>query len=242
VTDPRDHAEYVEWDAAYVLGSLSPVERREYEAHLETCDRCRAAVAELSGLPGLLGRVAPERAFSLLDPEEQGGAVVIPLPAPGESTAREPRTSRSRRPRLRPRRWMVLGGIAAAILVAGAIAVPVTIAAQPHPTVAVALAPTTTSPLTAQVQLTSVSWGTKIDMRCGYGTENSWSDPDDEGDWSYSLWIIDRAGRASELSSWKATAGSQVRLTAATALPVGQIARIEVRSASTNDVLLAKRL
>jgi anti-sigma-K factor RskA len=234
VTDPRDHAEYQEWDAAYVLGSLSPVERREYEAHLETCDRCRMAVAELSGLPGLLGRVAPERAFSLLDPADERDAVVIPLPAPDDRTTRAERR--------RPRRWVVIGGIAAAILVAGAIAVPVTIAAQPHPTVAVALAPTTTSPLTAQVQLTGVTWGTRIDMRCGYGTESTWGDPADEGDWSYSLWVIDRSGKASELSTWKATAGSQVKLTAATALSVGQIARIEVRSASTNDVLLAKRL
>ena len=46
---------YATWDAAYVLGSLSSTERREFEAHLQTCDRCRAAVAELSGMPALLG-------------------------------------------------------------------------------------------------------------------------------------------------------------------------------------------
>ncbi|MDT5019219.1 MAG: hypothetical protein QOD39_5379, partial [Mycobacterium sp.] len=28
---------YATWDAAYVLGSLSDDERREYEAHLATC-------------------------------------------------------------------------------------------------------------------------------------------------------------------------------------------------------------
>ena len=50
-----DGDRYATWDAAYVLGSLSSAERREYEAHLETCDRCRAAVAELSGMPALLG-------------------------------------------------------------------------------------------------------------------------------------------------------------------------------------------
>ena len=42
------------WDAAYVLGSLSSNERREYEAHLDVCDSCRAAVADLSGMPALL--------------------------------------------------------------------------------------------------------------------------------------------------------------------------------------------
>ena len=49
-----DGDRYATWDAAYVLGSLSSIERREYEAHLETCDRCRAAVADISGMPALL--------------------------------------------------------------------------------------------------------------------------------------------------------------------------------------------
>src|SRR3981189_1348475 len=48
-----DGHRYATWDAAYVLGSLSSAERREYEAHLETCDRCRSAVAEIRGIPAL---------------------------------------------------------------------------------------------------------------------------------------------------------------------------------------------
>ena len=35
---------YAMWDAAYVLGSLSSAERREYEAHLVTCRQCRSLV------------------------------------------------------------------------------------------------------------------------------------------------------------------------------------------------------
>lgn len=58
---------YVTWDAAYVLGSLSSEERRAYEAHLKTCASCRAAVAELSGIPALLGKIGPD-AFTDLDP------------------------------------------------------------------------------------------------------------------------------------------------------------------------------
>jgi anti-sigma factor RsiW len=52
--DLLDGDRYVTWDAAYVLGSLTSNERREYEAHLETCKRCRAAVGEISGIPALL--------------------------------------------------------------------------------------------------------------------------------------------------------------------------------------------
>ena len=52
-----DDDRYATWDAAYVLGSLSSDERREYEAHLSTCPRCSAAVAELSEIPPLLAKL-----------------------------------------------------------------------------------------------------------------------------------------------------------------------------------------
>ena len=79
-------------------------------------------------------------------------------------------------------------------------------------------------------------------MHCAYADGGSWGDPEDEGDWSYALWVVDTAGTASEVSTWKATSGSQVRLTAGTALAIGQISAIEVRSVATGDVLLTERL
>jgi Putative zinc-finger len=54
VGDSDDHAL---WDAAYVLGSLSGADRREFEAHLSRCPSCRESVSELSGMPALLARV-----------------------------------------------------------------------------------------------------------------------------------------------------------------------------------------
>lgn len=45
---------YVMWDAAYVLGSLSADDRREFEGHLGGCTVCRKAVVELSDMPALL--------------------------------------------------------------------------------------------------------------------------------------------------------------------------------------------
>jgi carotenoid cleavage dioxygenase-like enzyme len=47
-------SDYAVWDAAYVLGSLSDSDRREYEAHLEGCVECRAAVTELAAVSPLL--------------------------------------------------------------------------------------------------------------------------------------------------------------------------------------------
>jgi len=57
VAGPRGHDgdQYAQWDAAYVLGSLSELDRREFDAHLEECwGRGRDAVAELSAMPALL--------------------------------------------------------------------------------------------------------------------------------------------------------------------------------------------
>jgi hypothetical protein len=74
----QDGDKYAHWDAAYVLGSLSEMDRREFDAHMEKCQTCWNAVAELSGLPALL---------SLLDRDEVADeddpiAVRPPLPQP----------------------------------------------------------------------------------------------------------------------------------------------------------------
>ncbi|MGC1738780.1 AAA family ATPase, partial [Mycobacterium sp.] len=80
VAGPRgqDGDKYAEWDAAYVLGSLSEMDKREFEAHLDECRSCWDAVTELSGMPALL---------SLLDlddiaDEDDPIAVRPPLPQP----------------------------------------------------------------------------------------------------------------------------------------------------------------
>ncbi len=57
-----DH-EYGMWDAAYVLGSLSESDYREFETHLDNCPLCQDAVSELSEMPAVL---------SLLDQEDFG--------------------------------------------------------------------------------------------------------------------------------------------------------------------------
>ena len=49
--DLAGHDEYAMWDAAYVLGSLSATDRREFEAQLADCPLCRSAVGELGGMP-----------------------------------------------------------------------------------------------------------------------------------------------------------------------------------------------
>ena len=50
----HDGDKYAEWDAAYVLGALSEMDRHEFDAHLDECPACREGVTELSGVPTLL--------------------------------------------------------------------------------------------------------------------------------------------------------------------------------------------
>src|SRR3954454_19926106 len=68
VHKPSTDCPYELWDGAYVLGSLSPAERREFEAHLDGCRTCSRSLRDLAGLPGLLGRIGPE-VFEESEPE-----------------------------------------------------------------------------------------------------------------------------------------------------------------------------
>jgi hypothetical protein len=232
----KGHAHYAEWDAAYVLGSLSPADRREFETHLEGCERCRESVAELSGLPGLLGRLDAERGFELLDPPDAASGEA-PTPLPADLVARIQGRVAARR-RLRNG---VLIGLAAAAVVASAIVIPVSIAAAPHPApgIALALGQVVSSPLTADVHLTSVGWGTKVDMTCHYGPASGSYAPTRK---SYALWVVSTDGTSSELSSWSAASNSTVKLSAGTSVPVDDIASLQVRSVTDGRVLLESDL
>lgn len=232
-----DHARFAEWDAAYVLGALSPAERREFEDHLDECTKCRAAVTELSALPGLLGRIDDARAFALLedaDPDAGGGAQPSP---PADLVARI--QDRERRDRIR-RRIGMGGALVAAAAIAAVLALVLPPALSPavQPSFAAELTPTDPSiPVDAHIALTSVAWGTRIEMDCGYDP----APPSADGGYApveYALWIVDRDGTESPLSTWTATAGGRVSITAGTALALRDIATVEVRSGTGVQVLL----
>src|SRR4051794_5355249 len=106
---------YEEWDAAYVLGALSPAERREYETHLRDCERCSAAVADLAAVPPLLARVPASEALALLE-EDRPEPEPIPDPLPHLLAA--VRTRRRRR-----RFWLAGVGVALAAAVTAVLLV-----------------------------------------------------------------------------------------------------------------------
>ena len=112
--DLLDGDRYVTWDAAYVLGSLTSNERREYEAHLETCERCRAAVGEISGIPALLAMLDLEDVRAL---DEEAPETPPLRPEVLDSVLDKVRWRRRRS------RWMMSAavGVAAALLAVGVV-------------------------------------------------------------------------------------------------------------------------
>ncbi|WP_298227048.1 zf-HC2 domain-containing protein [Gryllotalpicola sp.] len=224
-----DHARYGEWDAAYVLGTLAPAERGEYEEHLADCPLCRAAVAELAGMPGLLGTVNRSDALALLDaPVAENRAE----PAPVAALLHRVR----RRRRLRAAVWAGLAAVAVATIVA--LAVPPLIGAGLRPSAEVALAAVTPSPLVASVALTAEPWGTRIDMECSYAAQPAGYPASGR----YGLYIVDAAGAATLVSSWAATAGQTARTEGSIGLPAGRLVTAQVRDLTTGAVLLASPL
>ncbi|RPF22617.1 anti-sigma factor family protein [Myceligenerans xiligouense] len=189
---------YADWDAAYVLGALSPSDRHAYERHLAACHTCRAAVAELAGMPGLLSTVSPAQAES--PTQDAPGATPLPDGAPpahtgaGAGAGGAPDTSLAPAVPLAPlaraarrsrRRRRTLGAVAAsALLIAGAAGgslltgpgpfrSPDGVGTTAPPVTAanartVELHPVGEADMSAQVVVTPTTWGTKFQWSCHY--------------------------------------------------------------------------
>jgi anti-sigma factor RsiW len=225
------HALYLEWDAAYILGALTPTDRRAYETHLQDCELCRQAISEIASLPALLTAARP-----LLDaPHATSGyleaAIAPPVDLVDRIQAREDRRRRT------VRRRIALAAVGAAAGMAVAIGIPMALTGPaPVPTTVVLVAVVNT-PLTATVSLEGAAWGTSIDMECVYPAGGSW--PGSNRPDAYSLVVTDDAGHASQGSTWTAVPGTTIHLNAATAVPLDQIASIEIRSAAGDTILSA---
>ncbi|MCU1557448.1 MAG: putative transrane anti-sigma factor [Microbacteriaceae bacterium] len=226
---------YSEWDAAYLLGALSPTERREFERHLATCESCSAAIAELAMIPGLLARVPAEEASDLLRP-----ASVLPVPV-----TLLPRLVRSVARRRRRARGLVAGALVATATVAAAIvlAIPLVFpgAARtvPPKTAEVALIQVVPSPLSASVRLVPEGWGTRIEMKCRYAIGGPTNYVPAPGSYaSYAMYVTDGAGRSTQIATWTAEPGSTAEPSATTSLALDEISAVDVRSSASGQVLL----
>jgi hypothetical protein len=231
-----EHERFSKWDAAYVLGALSPADRRAYEEHVQSCDQCRAAISDLAPMTGLLGKLSSDRAFGLLD-EPHAGATITPLP----ERLRDDVLGEGRR-HLRARRrtrWIVAAAAAIAVVLIVSAGVLATRLAAPA-SVPFAMESVADVPLEAEVVLDEKGWGTGIRLACEYTGDDATDVP--PGGWPYSLVVIADDGTASQVSTWRALPGTTATLDAATALDVSDIASIEIRSVNTGKVLMRTEL
>jgi hypothetical protein len=228
--------EYDELDGAYVLGSLSPGERQEYERHLATCESCARSVRELAGLPGLLARVDPV----ILEPapvDEPVPATLLP------SLVRE--VGRSRR-----RRFLGSVGVAAAAAVAVATMALTSLGGGAAPTVSpppagpsstaqpasLSMIPVNDAPVTGSLAFTSVGWGTKLDLTCSYRPD--WDTYEElPKTATYALFVVTRDGSMQQVGTWQAIGGKTMHFSAGTAARRNDISAVEVRTKTGRPVL-----
>ncbi|MET8521838.1 zf-HC2 domain-containing protein [Nocardioides sp. NPDC004968] len=250
--DASAHETYADWDASYVLGALSPSERRAYERHLTSCSICHDAVAELAGMPGLLSALSREEAEELL---EEPAAVVTP---PLAELAGAVRRSRLRRRVFAVAAAVVLlaGGTAIGGLAMGRddteppVAAPSTSATASGSADAnvrtVDLRPVGSVDMWAQLVVTPTSWGTKLKWSCHYPPEPGKSPPgpsDYQGEpVTYDLVLVGRDGARTVAGSWTWSGGETLGLDASSAVPIADVERVEITLVGEDTAVAAASL
>ena len=218
------------YDAAYVLGALSPTDRREFEDHLKGCAACASAVSELAGLPGLMSQVTLEELTA--EPESPPETL---LPSLARAVRRE-----------RARRRLAVGTAAAAaacLIAVGAVALsgpdsPARLPVAPSTstvsgTANLAMSAVVPSPVTASARLVDVAWGTRIDLTCAYSAEG----PYPAAARAYALVVIDRGGAEQQVATWSALPNREITVRGASSLARRDIATVEIRTLSGTAIL-----
>ena len=231
------HDEYTMWDAAYVLGSLSSAERREFEAHLADCPLCPSAVGELSCMPALLSQL--DRALLAAIDDRSGAEPLLPdelLPLLLAKVS-------WRRRRSRIVTWTA-GAAAAAVLAIGVLVgvaghSPTSVPTPPQASVSVqpmAMAQVGTDRLASTISLSGQQWGTFIAMNCVcLAPLNAHHD-------TLAMVVVGRDGSHTRMATWVANPGHTATPAGSISTPVAQIASVQVVSADDGQVLLERSL
>jgi anti-sigma factor RsiW len=235
--DLSGHDDYAMWDAAYVLGSLSSTERREFDAHLTGCPLCRRAVGELNGLPALLSQLDRDEVVAIDEADRIGAEPLLSdelLPSLVAMVS-------WRRRRSRIVTWTA-GAVAAAVL---AIGVLVGVAGQSStsvptpPQASVSVQPMVqvgTDRLASTVSLSGQQGGTFISMNCVcLAPLNAHHD-------TLAMVVVGRDGSHTRMATWVANPGHTATPVGSISTPVEQIASVQVVSAADGQVLLERSL
>jgi anti-sigma factor RsiW len=259
-----------EWDAAYVLGSLSATDRALFEAHLEGCDACMRSLAELSGLPGVLRLLPVEDALALMDePDPAADARAAAAPSADPAVAAGARSGSAHRVPRRRRRsrsapfslplsrrtgaWL-LAAAAIVLLVGGAglgsalragVSAPV---ADPAPTATAPESPNADTSLPADAVSMRSEFDDTVTAQLAvtakpWGTRFDWSCAYAGGGGglgAYDLVAIAQDGTRTVVASWGAGEAEATQLAATSSIPIDRIREVQI-TPSDSDVVLASR-
>jgi hypothetical protein len=220
---------------AYVLGALPPTDRSGYEEHLAICGSCQGQVAELAGLPGLLGRLDARTASTIGQPASEPHGAPRGLLDSVLATARADHRRRRRRTRWE-RGVIALAAACLALLVGTGIA-GLGVPAAPRPVVAAMSPAAKDEPVNALVAYwADHKGGTEIRMTCVYANEIGQY----ESPVRLDLWVYPRgSGPGHSVWYWDAGPGFRDTFWAESDLRPDQIGRLEIRQGTT--VLLSYR-
>jgi anti-sigma factor RsiW len=229
-----DHHEYAMWDAAYVLGSLSPADRREFEAHLSGCPFCGEAVAELTGMPALLSNLDRDTVAAINQADETETVATPPELLPSLLSA-----VRWRRRRSRLMTWTCSAAAAAVLAVGVFVGVAGHSPTSPPPQASVSALPMSqigTAELASTVSVSGQRWGTFINMKCVclapvYAHHDR-----------LAMVVVGRDGTHTQLATWVAEPGHTATPAGSISTPADRIAAVQVVSADDGRVLLERSL
>ncbi|MGD8167599.1 anti-sigma factor family protein [Herbiconiux sp. P16] len=265
--DPdRPDDRYRDWDAAYVVGMLGAEERRAFERHLATCPACTAAVAELAGLPGILGKLTPAEAVALLDETPASASASSAVQPEPDLVQHLARSVRRRRARTRRRTIGLVAGVGAVLAVAGVFAgfglgsiadpgAPLAIETTtptapadgsgsepdaPGDGVTRAMAQVEPGFVDAELAVTEKGWGTRFDWSCTYGADR----PVYPGapTITYDLVVTDAQGTETAVASWSAGGEKAGNLSASTSIPTDDLRSVDIRVAGSDRPLVRTTL
>jgi hypothetical protein len=202
------------------------------------CDRCRAAVADLSGMPALLGLLSAE------DVRNLDGEQLEPPPLRDEVLTSVLDKVRWRR---RRSRWLTSAavGVAAALLAVGLVTAirPELMGLRSGETTQAAaqleMNKLATTPFSATVALSDFAWGTRIDMACTYG---QWSGGGNAPPSNLGMVVVGRDGSRSQVATWLGLSGATALPSGNTPMPKDQIASVELVSVDSGQVLLERKM
>jgi anti-sigma factor RsiW len=228
-----DNHRYAMWDAAYVLGSLSSADRREFEAHMVDCPSCREAVAQLSGMPALLSRLDRNEVAAINESDHTSGVQEMSAELLPSLLA----TVRWRRRRTRLVTWTAAAAAAVVLSISvlvGVAGLSPTSAPPQASASALPMAQVGTTLLASTVSLSSQQWGTHIVLKfvC---TAPVYAHHD-----TVALVVVGRDGSQSRLATWVAIPGHTATPTGSISTPVDQIAAVQVVLADNGAVMLQR--